>query len=263
MKKVFSLFLILFLNSVIAQVKIGDNPLVISSSSILEIESTSKGFLPPRMTLTQQNAITTPAVGLQIWCTSCGLAGELHVYAGTSAGWINIGPPTVAIGDNYGGGKLAYLLVSGDPGYDANVAHGLIAAVADQTTISQGTPWSINNASIATSTALGQGLANTNLIYGSQGTSSSYAARLAKEYAGGGYTDWFLPSKDELYKLYLNKSSIGGFNTGTQTNNYYWSSSQDTSNASNGYLYDFSTIPGSMTSMPKSSSLMVRAIRKF
>lgn len=72
-----------------------------NSSAQLDVSSTSKGFLPPRMTGVQRNAITNPAVGLIIWCTNCGFSGELQVYNGTS--WTNIGGnngglPSVTIG---------------------------------------------------------------------------------------------------------------------------------------------------------------------
>lgn len=41
-----------------------------NASSILEVKSTTRGFLPPRMTTTQINAITTPAEGLQVYNTT-------------------------------------------------------------------------------------------------------------------------------------------------------------------------------------------------
>jgi hypothetical protein len=57
------------------------------ASSALHIESTTKGFLPPRMTQDQRNFIDTPASGLIIYCTNCG-SGEPQYYNGTS--WVNI-----------------------------------------------------------------------------------------------------------------------------------------------------------------------------
>jgi uncharacterized protein (TIGR02145 family) len=63
----------------------GDAP---NGSAMLDVSSTNKGFLPPRMTYAQKNAITNPAAGLMIWCTNCGTSGELQVYNGTV--WTNL-----------------------------------------------------------------------------------------------------------------------------------------------------------------------------
>ena len=92
----FTFFLLLVVSSpVLAQVtqKIGSNPGTINVNAALEIESTTKGFLPPRMTKVQRDAITTPAAGLMVWCTDCGASGsaspELNVHNGTI--WIALG----------------------------------------------------------------------------------------------------------------------------------------------------------------------------
>ena len=71
------------LTTVSAQIsqKIGLNPFGISTSAALEIESTTKGFLPPRMTALQRDAIVTPAKGLTIFNTDNSL---LEVNTGTT-----------------------------------------------------------------------------------------------------------------------------------------------------------------------------------
>jgi hypothetical protein len=72
------------------QVKIGNNPTTIAASAVLEVESTTKGFLPPRVTLAQRTAIAAPAAGLTVYCTDCAVlerVGELQVYNGTK--WTN------------------------------------------------------------------------------------------------------------------------------------------------------------------------------
>ena len=55
-----------------------------NASAMLDVKSTSKGFLPPRMTLAQRTAIANPPAGLMVWCSNCGASGELQVYNGTA-----------------------------------------------------------------------------------------------------------------------------------------------------------------------------------
>jgi uncharacterized protein (TIGR02145 family) len=58
-----------------------------NNCAILDVSSTSKAFLPPRMTNAQKVAITTPAAGLMVWCSNCGPSGELQIFNGTT--WTN------------------------------------------------------------------------------------------------------------------------------------------------------------------------------
>ena len=68
-----------------AQVKIGDNPTTIDASALLEMESTSKGMLTPRVTETQRDAIASPATGLIIYNTD---TDDFNYYDGTK--WLII-----------------------------------------------------------------------------------------------------------------------------------------------------------------------------
>jgi hypothetical protein len=49
----------------------------VNASAITQIDSTTKGFLPPRMTTTQKNAISSPAAGLVVYDTTL---NKLCVY---------------------------------------------------------------------------------------------------------------------------------------------------------------------------------------
>jgi len=79
----YSIILWFSIVTVSAQVtqKIGGNPGAINPKAVLELESTTKGFLLPRMTAAQMAAITTPASGMMVFCTDCGVAsdGELRI----------------------------------------------------------------------------------------------------------------------------------------------------------------------------------------
>jgi hypothetical protein len=56
----------------------------VGSKAILDLQSTTKGFLPPRMTTTQRDAISTPTTGLVVYNTT---TNKLQCYNGT--GWID------------------------------------------------------------------------------------------------------------------------------------------------------------------------------
>lgn len=85
-----STLLLLFTIQVKAQVGIGtNNP---NSSAKLEINSTTQGFLPPRMTAAQRDAIESPATGLVIFNTSTNI-----LETRKSTGWVSLSEAFVAL----------------------------------------------------------------------------------------------------------------------------------------------------------------------
>jgi hypothetical protein len=176
--------------------------------------------------------------------------------AGTAYGNTLSFKTTPTIGEDFQGGKIAYILQAGDPGYDAAHSHGLIAAPYDQST---GIPWIPGNITIdiPTDMGIGTGNANTNAIVAATGP-GDYAAKLCSDLVLGGYSDWYLPSYEELYKLYENKDLIGGFNNGQSWDSPYWSSYMG-----NYDVYSLAFWGGFWVRPPQSYGQYVRAIRSF
>jgi len=155
---------------------------------------------------------------------------------------------TFAIGDHYGGGIIFYI--------DTTNIHGMIADDADLGAIR----W--NSADFiyvgAKATAIGKGKRNTKKIVAAMGTSVSYAALLCDQSTKNGYTDWYLPSKDELNELYKQRDVIGGFQSGVN-GSYYWSSTEAANyKARCQFFYN-----GIQTVNLQYQTLNVRAVRNF
>lgn len=100
---------------------------------------------------------------------------------------------------------------------------------------------------------------------GSSNTSASIAecpygaAERARAYRGGGKSDWFLPSRDELHQLYLNRLKVGGF-----SGEFYWSSSNVGSSGNYGDFFwsqNIGTGQGGFHEVYR--TMLVRPVRAF
>ena len=98
---------------------------------------------------------------------------------------------------------------------------------------------------------IGSGKENTDKIVAACGAG---AANTVSDYDGGGKTDWFLPSRDELNEVYKQRASVGGFET-----DKYWSSSQYVAYAAWGQYFTNGYQSGSAT--PYANG--VRPVRAF
>ena len=93
-RSLFIISSILLFNVVVAQVAINTDATAAHGSAMLDIKSSNKGFLPPRMTWAQIQAIPNPAKGLVVF--DDGLAA-LRLYDGNK--WVVIGPRVYDITD--------------------------------------------------------------------------------------------------------------------------------------------------------------------
>jgi hypothetical protein len=116
---------------------------------------------------------------------------------------------SLSLGDFYQGGVVVYL--------DATLDHGLICGNRFTTPVSYGCNSTFIN---GTSLNYGTGLANSQAFASQCGTASA-PARQCLSLVSGGYSDWYLPSRNELELSYQTVNIY--INTST---NDLWTSSQ-------------------------------------
>jgi hypothetical protein len=163
------------------------------------------------------------------------------------------------IGDYNHGGVVFWI----DPTDDSK---GLVCAINDQTS---GVRWDNPTGPVTTapgtSNNLGTGLSNTNTIIAHEGgDQTTYAAGIARAYNGGGFTDWFLPSVDEVAEMNTNKTiinTVSSNNGGTILPDQLWTSSKIDSSNESVYLYNL--VLGGPNGVLPINSRRVRAVRAF
>jgi hypothetical protein len=152
---------------------------------------------------------------------------------------------------NYNQGGIVFYI-------DETGEHGLVAATEDLASTYE---WGCYGTTLsgADGQSIGTGLQNTlDIVSGCSGT--PIAASLALAYQSEGYSDWYLPSKDELTEMYNTIGNGGsGGNIGGFSNSWYWSSSENYSN--NAWTVDFYN--GNANYSNKANAHRVRVIRAF
>lgn len=222
-------------------------------SALLELKSSSKGMLLPRLTRSQIKSILLPTAGLVLYNST---ENKPVYYDGNFWRFYNDSIMPIQLGDNIGGGTVFYL--------DSTGKHGLIAAPTDQ---SSGMKWGCYNyVTAANATAIGTGQNNTTMIVSTVCGAANTPAAICDSLILNGFSDWFLPSKDELRTWMFYSDSHGGFPYVSPGNNFfYWSSSEFDSISTWNYIistaWDGSYIRAEHYA--KDQLFRVRAIRKF
>ncbi len=242
-----------------AQVGIGTtNP---AANAMLDIESTDKGFLPPRVDLddisTEAPLTGTVTAGMIIYNEGGDEPDGLYMWDGTAWVKLNNEKSSHYVGEIYQGGVICWLDNTGE--------HGLIISMVDQTAAA------FSNIELLGNTNNWDGASNTAAITGQSGHTSG-AAKICEDYTNadygtGIYSDWYLPSVAEwnivyayLFVLQRTISNDGNPATIPISMRTYWSSTEFNSNAAYGYeIWD-----GGCDITPKNyNTTFVRAMRAF
>lgn len=179
--------------------------------------------------------------------TALALATGCDLWGGTGSGTDNdpdtTTPPAYSVGDT---GPAGGIVIYVDLGSEHSWTF-LEAWTADEGTFQ----WKTSNTSTeGTGMAIGTGSENTAVLAGLEHP----AAQAARDASHGGFTDWFLPSRDELVIVRAHRAAIGADESAI-----FWSSSEHDAEYANSHNFAFPT--GGISG--KGNSWQVRVIRAF
>lgn len=158
-------------------------------------------------------------------------------------------PCVIRIGDKYKGGIIYSFTIEGQ--------HGLVAQETDLYYNGTDRFYWADNVIIGRNTD--DGVRNTKLM-SENSSSSSQVGYILKTYSFNGFSDWYIPSINELKELKEMKNIVGNFTTQTNWEGLYWSSSE--LSETNAEATNFNSLMGNYYGK-NAKSLKVRLIRKF
>lgn len=153
------------------------------------------------------------------------------------------------VGEKFGGGIIIRL--------NSEIGeHGTIVSLEDQST--NGCQWAVLSKTGKPDVVSAAGaLVNTNKILAFYGSSANIAAKIARDYRGGGFTDWCLPLNVDLEAIYNNRSLIGTYSS------QYWSSQEASHLNPSSLPYFFNMNTGTRFTGSTGALINVRAVREF
>jgi len=208
-------------------------------SAMLDVSSSDKGVLIPRMTEAERTAIAVPARGLMV-----------YQIDNSEGFWYFDGSSWAQFGDNLGNHIASDSL---------DMANKKIINLATCTQNND----AANKEYVDNAVSAGGGGAMPSML--SDESASTYNFRNALEYCinltEGSYTDWYMPTIDEIWHIFMHSSSV--INQSTSTNRI-WTRTLSHSSSSVGYdamYYHVILSTGRVIGYDASTTARVRCVR--
>ena len=203
-------------------------------------KTAAKVFFVYQKSTARRDSIVNPPEGMIIYNTT---AAKIQRFS--SKAWKQLNINEHYIGEEFGGGIVLYL--------DSTGQHGIVMTPVDQAASAQ---WGFfENQVGAHAKKIGEGKRNTDII-SKNSKEDAIAANVCNNLKLNEYTDWFLPSIEELKLMYYNfkAKALGNFSSTA-----YWSSSETDFN--NAWIMDFGLGVDTENNVIKYHA--VRAVRYF